>query len=194
MNNKLLGSLALVGAPFLCVDMYLHASPDPNQFNTTSLSGLLELIYMLGWQCSIIGLWRLGATGQDRFGRIIVPLIMGTLTLANIWNIYVIILPNHNTLLYHILDLFWPISNLVMIGVGVAVIRAKKLTGWSRYVPLICGLWFPVTTLIGVAGVGAAFDISNIYTATAWSLLAVVILIHKEPSAYTRDLETVSPA
>ena len=149
MNNKTLGILALLGAPFLCINTYLHV-PDPNAhvYVTNSLSGLFDLLYISGWLCSIIGLRRLGATGNDRFGRIILPVILGTLALADSWNIYEIILPNHNTALHYFLDSFWPISNVVMIGVGIAVIRAGKLTGWKRYVPLLCGLWLPVTVLV----------------------------------------------
>ena len=195
MNNKVLGALALIGAPFLCINTYVHV-PDPNAhvYVTNSLSGLFDLLYISGWICSIIGLRRMGATGTDRFGRIILPVILGTLALANLWNIYEMILPNHNTTLYYFLDSFWPISNVVMIGVGIAVIRAGKLTTWKRYVPLLCGLWLPVTILVSFTLNDYAFLISNAYTATTWTLLAIVILTSKEPineqaDAYTDGLE-----
>ncbi|RRB06642.1 hypothetical protein [Larkinella rosea] len=141
MNTKLLGIMALVGAPFLCINTYLHVQNHGGQlvYHTTPLSGFLGILYISGWLCSIIGLRRLGATGADNFGRIISPLILSTLTLANSWNVYEMVLPDHNTLLYRLLDAFWPISNLVMIGVGIAVVRAGRLTGWKRFVPLACG-------------------------------------------------------
>lgn len=174
--------MALIGAPFLCINTYIHV-PDPNAhvYVTDSLSGFFDLLYISGWLCSIIGLRRIGAMGRDRFGRIITALSLGSLTLANIWNVYEMILPDHNTILYHALDSFWPISNVVMIGVGIAVIRAKKLNGWKRYVPLMCGLWLPVTILVSFALNDFAFTLSIGYTAIAWTLLAVIVLTSKKP-------------
>lgn len=188
MNNKLLGILALIGAPFLCINTYIHV-PDPNAhvYITDSLSGFFDLLYISGWLCSILGLRRLGAMGTNRFGRIILPAILVSLILADIWNVYEMILPNHNTLLYHILDAFWPISNVVMIGVGIAVIRAKKLTGWKRYVPLMCGLWLPVTIAVSFGLNDYAFLLSNLYTAIAWTLLAITVLTTKEPANEEAD-------
>ncbi|MBD2751310.1 hypothetical protein [Spirosoma validum] len=183
MNNKLLGLFALIGAPFLCINTYIHV-PDPNAhvYITDSLSGFLDLLYISGWLCSMIGLRRIGAMGTDRFGRISTIAILGSLTLANLWNIYEMILPNHNTLLYYVLDSFWPISNVVMIGVGIAVIRARKLTGWKRYVPILCGLWLPITILISFTVGDMAFAISNGYTIIAWTLLAIIVLTSKVPA------------
>lgn len=181
MNNKQLGILALIGAPFLCINTYIHV-PDPNAhvYVTDSLSGFFDLLYISGWLCSIVGLRRIGAMGHDRFGRIITVLSLGSLILANIWNVYEMILPNHNTWLYYALDSFWPISNVVMIGVGIAVIRAKKLAGWKRYVPLLCGLWLPVTIAASFALGDMAFAISNGYTVVAWTLLAITVLTSQE--------------
>ncbi|GAB4022448.1 hypothetical protein [Spirosoma koreense] len=182
ITNKLLGTVALIGAPFLCINTYLHV-PDPSAhvYNTDSLSGFFDLLYISGWLCSLLALRRMGAMGHDRFGRIITLLSIGSLMLADTWNVYEIILPNHNTTLYYILDSFWPISNVVMLGVGVAVIRARKLTGWQRYVPFLCGLWLPLTILVSFTLTDYGFLISNAYTATVWTLLALVVLTNKEP-------------
>lgn len=184
MNNKLPGLLALVGAPFLCIDAYVHAQNDGGQmsYTATSLSGFFNLLYISGWLCSIIVLHRIGAIGANRFGRIITCTILVTLTLANCWNVYELILPAHNTLIYTLLDCFWPISNVVMIGVGIAVIRAGRLTGWKRYVPFACGLWLPLTILASFTLGDISFHLSNAYTALAWTLLAIVVLTGKEPT------------
>ncbi|WP_420150489.1 hypothetical protein [Spirosoma sp.] len=181
MNNKLLGTLALIGAPFLCINTYIHVpDPDAHVYVTDSLSGFFDLLYISGWLCSILALRRIGAAGHDRFGRIILQVSIVSLVLANIWNVYEIILPNHNTTLYYVLDCFWPLSNVIMLGVGIAVIRAKKLAGWKRYVPLLCGLWLPITALLSFTLPTIAFTVSNIYTAIAWTLLAVVVLTSRE--------------
>jgi hypothetical protein len=185
MNNRILGIAALIGAPFLCINTYIHVQDmggGKMVYNTTSLSGFFDLLYISGWLCSIIGLQRLGAAGYDRFGRIIIPVSLITLGLADCWNVYEMILPNHNTILYRILDAFWPISNVVMLGVGIAVVRAKQLSGWRRFAPLACGLWLPVTALTGVIPMpgNMGLHVSNLYSAITWALLALVILTSRE--------------
>ncbi|UFH56837.1 hypothetical protein [Spirosoma sp. KNUC1025] len=104
-----------------------------------------------------------------------------SLVLADIWNVYEIILPNHNTWLYYFLDSFWPISNVVMLGVGIAVVRAGRLTGWKRYVPLLCGLWLPLTILLTFTLPAVGFALSNGYTLIAWTLLAIVVRTSHKP-------------
>ncbi|UFH56836.1 hypothetical protein [Spirosoma sp. KNUC1025] len=57
MNNKSLGTVALIGAPFLCINTYIHVpDPDTHLYITDSLSGFLDLLYISGWLCSIVGL------------------------------------------------------------------------------------------------------------------------------------------
>jgi hypothetical protein len=70
-----------------------------------------------------------------------------------------------------------------MAGVGIAVIAARGLPGWRRYVPLAAGLWFPFTVLC-MALLGsweAAKPASSLYTAVAWTVLAVVVLTTPAP-------------
>ncbi|GHB75378.1 hypothetical protein [Persicitalea jodogahamensis] len=178
MNTKVLGTLGLLGAPFLSFNTYLNVSSS-GIYTTTPLSGFFDLFYITGWLCSMAGLQQLGAAGTDRLGRIIMPTVLVTLVLANLYNFYEIILPEHDTLLYRTLDLFWPISNLVMIGVGIAVIRARRLRGWKRYIPLMCGLWLPFTMLVW-SKLPFGFHLTNAHTALAWTLLALVVFTSHE--------------
>jgi hypothetical protein len=64
------------------------------------------------------------------------------LTLANGWNVYEIVAPGHNTMLYRTLDLFWPISNVFMLATGIMITRANVLRSWSRYAPRWLGYGF----------------------------------------------------
>jgi hypothetical protein len=82
-----------------------------------------------------------------------------------------------HTKLYFILDLFWPVSNIWMLATGLTVVTAKRLQGRMRYVPLIVGLWVPVTLpLIGIWGMQSpAMLISGLYSTVAWTLLGVVV-------------------
>ncbi|GAB3690684.1 hypothetical protein GCM10027592_08120 [Spirosoma flavus] len=194
MNNKLLGIIALIGAPFLAINTYLHVqhqSGQPPVYTTNSLSGFFDLLYISGWLCSIIALRQLNATSSDRFGQIMPKIMLITLGLADLWNVYEMILPNHNTWLYHALDMFWPISNVAMLGMGIAVIRGRQLPGWKRYVPLACGLWLPLTAICFLLPEKVGFHLSNVYTALAWTLLALVVLTSEEPQRGALDSVTL---
>ncbi len=69
-----------------------------------------------------------------------------------------------------------------MLVVGITVIKAKVLTGWKRYVPLVVGLWFPLTMLtMALAGRNAQIMVFvPYYTAVAWSSLAIVVLTTRQ--------------
>ena len=178
MNNKTLGTLAMIGAPFLCIDYCIHGiNGGGDQFQHTSLSGILSIVYISAWMCSMVGLANLKATGESKAAKVwlIIPLV--TLSLANIWNSWEVIQPGVNTFLYHLLDMFWPISNLFMFLFGIKVILAKQLQGWKRYIPLIVGLWLPFTIVLNaIAGINATvMMVSGIYSALSWTILGYVV-------------------
>ncbi|RDC66349.1 hypothetical protein [Adhaeribacter pallidiroseus] len=185
MNNKTLGTLALIGAPFLFIGMQLE-EVYKQELAYSWFTGAWELIYITAWLASIVALQRMKAAGTSRFGQGILWVIIGTLLLAEASNIYLLLFPKERTTLFWILDTFWPISNLIMILVGIAVVRAKVLPGWHRFVPLVVGLWFPVSMLVITlwGRSQGTFLIGSIYSAIAWSLLAIVVLL-------TRDRHTV---
>jgi hypothetical protein len=180
MNNKTLGTLALIGAPFMVIGMYLEQTYQ--HLSDSWFTGVWGLIYITAWMASIVALRRMNATGNSRFGKAILWVITVTLILANISNVYQLFAPRDKSILFIILDAFWPISNLIMLVVGITVIRAKVLSGWQRFVPLVVGLWFPLTAL-GLIFVGRDAPVMVLvpyYTAIAWSLLAIVVLTNQE--------------
>ncbi|MDQ3290572.1 MAG: hypothetical protein M3Q05_04715 [Bacteroidota bacterium] len=176
MKNKTLGILALIGAPALLIGMHLEQAY--KSLSDSWFTGVWGIIYISAWIASIIALRRIEATGKSQFGRTILWVITGTLILANISNVYQLIAPQDKSILFLILDSFWPISNLIMLVVGITVIKAKVLTGWKRYVPLVVGLWFPLTMLtMALAGRDAPIMVFvPYYTAVAWSSLAIVVI------------------
>ncbi|PSR56868.1 hypothetical protein AHMF7605_26895 [Adhaeribacter arboris] len=180
MNNKTLGILALVGAPFYFIGMYTEHGLYPN-LNETWFTGAWALTYMLGWMCSIVALQRLKVTGNTRFGRGILWVVLGTLTLANMYNLAQLVLPTHLFRYFIFLDAFWPMSNLMMLVIGITAFGSKRLKGWKRFVPLLVGFWFPVSVpavfLFGQTFLG--FMIGGVYSIIAWPLLAVMILTTK---------------
>jgi hypothetical protein len=172
ISLKSLGLIAMLASPFLWLELHFYNQ----EMHDTSLTGVCDLIYMIGWSCSIIGLIKLGAAGDSRWGKKILFIQLGLLSIANIWNIWVILDPLNQTTLFIILDKFWPISNLFMFITGVTVFVAKKLTGFSRFVPLITGLWLPISAASGLFLTETQlFYFMNSYSLTIFFLLGLMI-------------------
>jgi hypothetical protein len=65
-----------------------------------------------------------------------------------------------------------------MLVTGLAVMQAKKLHGWSRFVPFAVGLWLPLSMLLTPMLLGsntASLYFSSVYSASAWLLLGVCV-------------------
>ncbi|GAB3541621.1 hypothetical protein [Spirosoma fluminis] len=187
LSNRTLGALGFLGAHYMLIAPLLPMRyPALGQ---SAFDGLVGLAFMLTWMGSLVGLIRLNATGHSAFGHFIIRANLVTLTLANVWNIYQAIAPNANTLLYRILDAFWPISMVMMLVVGITVARVGQLRGWRRYVPLAVGLWLPLTALLGKLMSLSLFNMaareddgmlyilisSGVYASVCWCLLAYVV-------------------
>lgn len=177
MNNRTLGTLGLLGAPFLLVDSMNNGL---NPFQSSSVSGWLNLVYITAWMCSMVALKQMGAFGEGRFGKILFGVQISFLALANGWNVYEIIAPRAGTTLYTILDLFWPLSNVCMLVSGITILANRTLTGWQRYTPFLVGLWLPFVILLWVlfSRTQEVLLVGNLYSAVTWALMAVAIITH----------------
>jgi hypothetical protein len=173
-TNKLLGTIAMLAAPFLFLQMAVGNKD--NDYNT-SLSGFFDLIYMIGWMCSTIGLLRLQATGSKKSGNALLQVQLAFLCLANLWNIWVIFDPTNKSSLFFVLDMFWPLSNLCLLVVGIVTAVTGKLRGWRRYVVLITGMWLPValSSLMIFGRNNTSLFIGGIYSTIAWFTLGWMI-------------------
>jgi len=176
MRTRTLGLMGILCSPFLAIQLNMfgifeHTRP-------TSLAGVFGLIYMGGWFCSILGLYRLGAAG-NKTGRIILVIQMTLLTIGNLWNIYSIVDPTCNKTLFYVIDAIgWPFDNIFMLATGIAIISAKQLEGWKRFVPLFVGMWFPNTVVIThiIFGSGnTELLIVGSYSVLAWALLGLTV-------------------
>lgn len=179
MSNKLLGTLALIGAPWLFIGTYLEQQMP--QLSDSWFTGVWGILFISGWFCSVIGLKKLNATGRSSFGKVLLIVLLITLTIANISNVIQIIVEKNKPSYFMAFDIFWPLSNIIMLIVGVVVIASKLLPGWKRYVPLLTGLWFPLAMLSSFIDIGfVSFFFGGIYSAIVWTLLAIVIITTKE--------------
>ena len=189
MNTKTLGIIGILTSPFLAADFIVNNVFQ--EYHPNSLTGVFSLIYMTGWLGCIAALYNHKASGYKRSGRIVLIIQMSMLILAEGWNIYTIIEPGASTILYHVLDAFWPISNCFMLVTGITIINAKVLKGWQRYVPFVVGLWLPASILISII-IGksslAAVLFSSFYSAIAWFLLGLTVYLSADRKAIHESL------
>lgn len=145
MSNQLLGMLALIGSPWLFIGTYLeHRVP---HLSDSWFTGVWGLLFISGWICAAIALKRLGATGRSSFGKTILLILLLSLCMANVSNVIQLIVERDKPAYFIFFDLFWPLSNIIMLIVGVKVLAIKGLPGWKRYIPLATGFWFPLALL-----------------------------------------------
>jgi hypothetical protein len=192
MQTKHLGIIALIGAPFLLIDTVNNGfSP----YVHSSISGCFNMIYITAWICSLIALRRIGAFGEDRFSKTVFILQLVFLSLADCWNLYEILKPGHGTVIYYVLDAFWPISNLCMFVTGLVILLKGNLEGWRRIIPLLVGCWIPVSLIFWffMGRSEAMLAISNIYSAVMWSLMAIIAITGSQ-SAKQKELAPGSAA
>jgi hypothetical protein len=191
MNNRILGCIGMVGAPFLLIDTVSNGF---YLYNHSSLSGLYNLIYITAWICSIVGLWRAGAFGNSKTGRWMYFIQLFFLALANAWNAYELIQPGAGTPLYYVLDTCWPLSNICMLATGITLLRAGRLPGWKRFVPLLVGLWLPIGFLLWAifSRTPAVLLAVNIYSAVMWFLLGLTVFLSPDKSTNETGVYAVS--
>ena len=173
ISNKTLGVIAMICAPAFFVQTAL----DINRVAVNwPLGGICDIIYMAGWMCSVIALKRMHTSRLRNKGIVfIVQLIF--LSLANVWNIWVAIDPTNDTTLFHILDMFWPLSNLCFFVTGMYISVKGILTGWHRYIVLIAGFWLPIMIVwMNISGkTNLLLYASASYTLIVWMLIGFMI-------------------
>jgi hypothetical protein len=176
MKNKTLALIALTGAPAMFVGVLVENNyPDLKDSWLTTAWGVL---YITTWLVgSLTCMRRMQITGTTALGKGLLKVLTVTLIIANISNFLWIVFPDDKPALFFAFDLFWPVSHALMIPIGIMSIRAGRLPGWARFVPLMQGLWLPLAL-----GSIAIFDRTNtvfffggLYNATTWALMAVVL-------------------
>jgi hypothetical protein len=116
------------------------------------------------------------AAAGKGFGRVPLALELICLPLAALFQVYEFAAPGSDSLLYHVTDIAWPLSMLLLLITGIFVIRARRFEGWLRFVPLAATLGMPVgiliTNFIGVTG-GQA--LAGVHTMIGWFLIAYAV-------------------
>src|SRR4051794_10004298 len=177
LHTKTFGVIGIIGAPWLFIDFINNGLYD--RFVLTSDSGIRNFIFITGWTCSVLGLYQLKAMGNKRWQKIIMIVQIVLLFLANCWNIWEIIAPDSPSYIYFLLNFTWPLAGCFMVVTGIVILKAKKLKGWKRYMPLLAGCWFPQSVLIYYIAPNSLTSLllSGLYSAIVFSLLGLSLVI-----------------
>jgi hypothetical protein len=108
LNARVLGIIGIIGAPWMFIDFINNGLYE--HFLTTATSGVRNFLFMTGWICSVLGLYRLGAMGNKRWQKTIVIIQMILLLLADVWCIIEMISPNSTSPIYYALNFTWPLE------------------------------------------------------------------------------------
>ena len=182
MSNRTLGTIAMICAPALLVEALLTGGEE-----RPLVIGLASIVFMAGWICSNTVMRRTRAAGTGRWGRAVLLVQLFGLVLACLFGFFEATgLLGRDDLAFNVTDAAWPLSMAWMLVVGITVVVAKRMSGWRRFVPLLCGLWFP----LGMVAMVALGDESGVFgfglAAVFWVLLGHV--------ARTSDDEARGPA
>ena len=168
-----LGIAGMLGSPFLFLSFAANGFA---QGDSNRLGAALGLLFSLGWFANILGLRLLDAAGRRLPARILLTVELVTVALANLFQVYEFVAPGSQSILYTITDIAWPLSMLLLLVTGIAVIFARTLEGWLRFVPLFAALWLPLSIveepLLGPTLGGA---VGGVHTALGWFLLGYAV-------------------
>lgn len=172
MNNRILGVIAMICAPVLVVEELLRQGQE-----NALVTGVASMVFMAGWICSNTGMRRMQAAGTGRWGRAVLLIQLVGLVLAFMFGFFEATgLLGRESIIFNVTDAAWPLSMLWMIVVGITVIRANRLAGWRRFVPLLCPFWLLIAILGSIAlGDTAGGVLGFGYAAVLWLLLGYIV-------------------
>lgn len=180
MTNKQLGLIALAGSPAMLIGVYVEQAF--SQYKDSAFTGLWGVVYITAWMCSLLVLKRIKAGGSG-FGKWLIRIMFVTLTIANISNIVQIITPASDPWFFFYLDLFWPISHLLMFILGITCLFSNHLDKNSKIILAAAGLWLPIaiSSMIILGRTTPVLFFGGLYNAVMWAMMAYVAIKQNIP-------------
>jgi len=180
-QNKLNAAISFIGAPCLAIDFYRHANSE-GQWDPSILTNILDILYMAGWICTMFSFIRMQVNGTKKAARILLYIQISFLFLAgssDLVSISKIPVPEN---LFFYWDLFWPLSNCMMLVTGISIAVAGRLHGWKRWIALMAGLWLPVTVFIRFYLSSSEYMayVGGTYSLLMWGLMAYAAYYNNE--------------
>ena len=155
LNTRLLGALAVVGAPMLLI-FFLFGSIDASATKTLTqqIVSLTGVLYIGGWICGAVGMRRLRATGDGTGGKIVFVIQITLLSFALLFSVMETCGYTYESggLIYAVADAGYPLSHLFMIVVGIFVRRAKVWKGAASIAPFLVGFALPAFFALSAIG------------------------------------------
>ena len=171
MNNRTLGTIAMICAPALLIEGLLVRGQE-----NAAVTGIASMIFMAGWICTNTGLRRIQAAGTGTWGRAVLLLQLAGLVLAFLFGFFEATgLLGRDSIIFNVTDAAWPLSMLWMLVVGVTIIVANRLSGWRRVVAVLCPLWLLVAIVGSITFGEAAGYVALGMTAVLWTLLGYIV-------------------
>jgi hypothetical protein len=172
---KALGAFAMLAGPALFVAWLAEGFEEPT---TRPFTVGAQLLFLLGWSASLLGLRRIRAAGPGR-GQVLLAIQLILLALAATQELQDLFLAPERRIqpMYNAADAAWPLSVIFMLPVGIAVARAGVLRGWHRFAPGFCAVTLPAALLISfLFGQHLLVPVFGVLTAVAWVTLGYAVL------------------
>ena len=182
MSNRVLGIVAMLCAPGLLIGGLLVQGEEDGL-----ITGITGMVFMAGWICTNTAMRRMQVTGTSKWGRAVLLIQLIGLVMAFMFEFFEATgLLGRESIIFNVTDAAWPLSMVWMVVVGVTVIVANRLSGWHRFVPLLCPFWLPIGLIASVAlGETVGELIGFGLTAVLWMLLGYVVFSEDRQPAPT---------
>ncbi|WP_061289490.1 hypothetical protein [Herbidospora cretacea] len=139
-----------------------------------TVTGMLFVVGVLAW-IVVVARLRLAGDGVTRF---LPYVLMATLTGAFVLNALSFGYATHDEfpLWLAVVDACWPLSQLLLLVLGIVMAVQKRLEGALRWLPLLAGAWFPVTMAASILG-GDTFSVivSAVWLVGTFGVLGVLV-------------------
>ena len=148
IDNRIFGLLGIIGAPMLLLQFLLgNRGMNAEGGDTNAWIALLGVLYIGGWLCGAIGMFRGRAYGEGKGSKIVFIIQIILLLLALMFSVLETFGVTYASggVLFAVFDAGYPLSHLFMIVVGIFTIRAGKWRGFSKFAPLLVGIALPLT-------------------------------------------------
>lgn len=182
MTNRTLGMIGMIGAPTLLVAGLITLNGE-----NAVIIGTGSMLFMGGALASLVGLWRIAATGTNWWGRGVLGLQITLVLLAFLFGFFeaTALVPDTNPL-FIITNIVWPLSMITMNLVGITAAFVGRLRGWRRFALLPCGLAFPTLTglsmVVGISMESVAVGMAFFgWLAVAWALMGFLVYDSERP-------------
>lgn len=159
---------------------------------TGGLGGRIADLLGLGFQIGLFALLtvmlRTGATGTSRVARAMIRVEYALLGLAAVWSALHATVPTdvQDAPWLVALDVFWPLSMLGMLVIGIKVAVAGRWRGVLRAWPVVAESWAVVTIPAGaILGFGIGAWVGGVHMLLGYGLLGLLLALRPEQTGAT---------